>query len=509
MASSQDTITDKRGGICFRVDDNQPIQKWTDYAEIFNRHGYKFCAALCPGRMIGNDEYMELVRQLQAQGHEILDHTPIHSVDKLPLLQGADPNAWRKKPGVDHVDEKLIYLTYEKIDTEGLSSGRADISGNRMAGRSPGDLDGFSRSNIFAVYLPDTGGTYRFKQEGEGDNAVLKLHSFWEEDTIDLGELRDVVYYKLGKPDVYMTLDARKLLAEMSLELFEEFGFQRPVTWIQPGSGGCSDFYCDALKECFGDLYGYVSAATYPDRALKCYNEYDPAGDKRFGMQWGNFNEEAMDLKWNQKRIADGIAKHHVLIGHCHFWERLMPDGWDGFLKQIDQTLSWCRQTGIPVKTYAEWAQALYHTKQDPSVDVFPGLEVDRDGDGVPDGYDVSSEKLDRSDGAPGGLCLTADSTGAICRVKGLAGLEKGANTFAICTRGSAGGSIEVTFDFSGTGTVEKLTFPAASPGWTEHEGTVTVPTSASLADISIDCTGIGDGALKISGMSLKQPTSA
>ena len=51
---------DKRGGICFRVDDNQPIQKWTDYAAIFNKYGYKFCAALCPGRMVGNDEYPAL-----------------------------------------------------------------------------------------------------------------------------------------------------------------------------------------------------------------------------------------------------------------------------------------------------------------------------------------------------------------------------------------------------------------------------------------------------------------
>ena len=39
--------TDKRGGICFRVDDNKPARQWIEFADLFNRHGLKFCAALC------------------------------------------------------------------------------------------------------------------------------------------------------------------------------------------------------------------------------------------------------------------------------------------------------------------------------------------------------------------------------------------------------------------------------------------------------------------------------
>ena len=71
-----DTITDKRGGVCFRVDDNQLIQKWTDFADAFNRHGFRFCAALNFGRMAGNEDYVRLVKNLEAQGHEIMGHTP-------------------------------------------------------------------------------------------------------------------------------------------------------------------------------------------------------------------------------------------------------------------------------------------------------------------------------------------------------------------------------------------------------------------------------------------------
>ena len=71
--------TDKRGGICFRVDDNKPIRQWVEFARVFDRHGFKFCAALCPGRMAGDEDYVRLVRSLQDRGHEIMDHTPLHS----------------------------------------------------------------------------------------------------------------------------------------------------------------------------------------------------------------------------------------------------------------------------------------------------------------------------------------------------------------------------------------------------------------------------------------------
>ena len=65
-----------------------------------------------------------------------------------------------------------------------------------------------------------------------------------------------------------MTLEARKRLTEAMRTMGDQFGLRRPVTWIQPGSGGCSDLYREAARECFGDRYGYVSAATYPNRAL-------------------------------------------------------------------------------------------------------------------------------------------------------------------------------------------------------------------------------------------------
>ncbi len=497
------TITDKHGGICFRVDDNRPADQWTAFAEIFDRYGYKFCAALCPGKMIGNGDYLELVRKLQSGGHEILDHTPIHSVDKLPLRPDDDPEAWRRLPGVDHVDNELIYLTYEPIESGPYPSGSADISGKTVTARQSGDLADMGPPRYFALWLPDLGTVCRFDEKAENDGTTLELRSFWGEDNVDFGENRDVTYHKLQKEEVRITLDARKRLTETSLELFEAWGLERPVTWIQPGSGGCSNFDREAIRTCFGDLYGYAAAAIYPGRSQKCYNEHDPHLDKCFGMQWGNFNDEAKDLDWNKKRIADGIAKHHVLIGHSHFSERVMPDGWDGYLKRVDAILAWCSQNDIPVRTYAEWAETLYRTPQDPAVNILPPLDVDLDGDDIPDGYDAIEGRIDTDGGPPeGGAFLTVDRDGLIARIERLGGLEKGDNAFTVWTRGDEGG-LEVTFDFFELEKTTRFSVPADESGWSRHIERISVPAEASLANVTLTVSGVGAGGLAVGGMSL------
>ena len=183
--------TDKRGGICFRVDDNKPIRQWVEFAEVFDRYGFKFCAALCPGRMAGDEDYTRLVRSLQVRGHEIMDHTPLHSVDKLPLPHDADADAWRAMPGVDHVDATRVYLTCAPIDAASLAEYHADISGNLMKSRTPQVLNDTNQTRFIAVYLPDTGSVFRFRQIECSGDVTLALRSFWDEDNVDLGEHRD------------------------------------------------------------------------------------------------------------------------------------------------------------------------------------------------------------------------------------------------------------------------------------------------------------------------------
>lgn len=40
---SNSTNLTKRGGICFRIDDDQDISKYLEYAALFNKYNQKFC----------------------------------------------------------------------------------------------------------------------------------------------------------------------------------------------------------------------------------------------------------------------------------------------------------------------------------------------------------------------------------------------------------------------------------------------------------------------------------
>jgi hypothetical protein len=197
------------------------------------------------------------------------------------------------------------------------------------------------------------------------------------------------------------------------------------------------------------------------------------------------------------------------MIGHSHFWEHVMPDGWDGYLRRVDGILSWCNQNRIPVRTYSEWAEILYHTEQDPGINSFPDLNVDLDEDGIPDGFLLQEAQVDRTDGVldSGGVSLAIRESSTICRVEKLAGLEEGACEFTVWTKGGPGGQVEVTFSYPETGVDESLRFPAATSDWSEHRAAITVPNAASQADVSINGVSPGDQAVKVSGMSLRKPT--
>ena len=75
---SSANLISKRGGLCFRTDDNQPIAKYLEYAALFNNYNQKFSFALNLGRPEITSDYLNGIRQMQASGHEMMDHTPQH-----------------------------------------------------------------------------------------------------------------------------------------------------------------------------------------------------------------------------------------------------------------------------------------------------------------------------------------------------------------------------------------------------------------------------------------------
>ena len=124
---------------------------------------------------------------------------------------------------------------------------------------------------------------------------------------MDLKGPREVSYKLLDQADVHMVPEAQIRQTEQVRKICQAHGIEPPTTWIQPG-GMEPTLWRRHAAAVFGKRFGNTAAATYPDRAKKCFGEYDPLGDKRFGMQWGDFKEDDRDLAWNKRRIADGVA---------------------------------------------------------------------------------------------------------------------------------------------------------------------------------------------------------
>ena len=95
----------KKGGICFRIDDNHSMEKYNEYASIFNKYNKNFCFALNLGRKeFDSPDYVNGVKNLQAHGHELLDHTPEHRTNYFITKFNTD--SYVSLPGVDHINDK-------------------------------------------------------------------------------------------------------------------------------------------------------------------------------------------------------------------------------------------------------------------------------------------------------------------------------------------------------------------------------------------------------------------
>ncbi len=317
-----------------------------------------------------------------------------------------------------------------------------------------------------------------------------------------------------------MTIDALNVLANETQKLAESFGIEKPVSWIQPGISTNYFFpylYMEEIKQSYGANYNYIAAAVYPytfEKTYKVFNEYDPHKDKKFGMQWGDFNADTESLQENKTVIADNIAKHKVLIGSSHFSNLL--GGWDAYLERVDSLLAWCVRNDIPVRTYKEWSDILYNQIPNPKENVFPVLYKDLDENGTPDGYETIDGTWNSNDGIDSSknYCYSIKAKGTFFEIKDLGGIEKGKNYFEIWTKGENGDSVEVTFKVKKQ--EFKYKFPANTSEWTRYtlnqsannNYILNISEKASMIDIAIICSDYSSGNVKISGMQLYKKES-
>ncbi len=370
----------KQGGICFRIDDNSLINQYRDYINIFEKYNQKFTFAMNLGLDEFSDPaYVDSIRVFQDLGHELLDHTPNHRTNYFTTQ--FDTNYYKNHAGVDHIIDTKICLKHEIPDS--LFSEMSDTATVR-------NDTVFFTSKIYNeitknyynryIYFPSLSQLVLVKNY---HNNTAVFTDKWD-DSLNLGVHNGIKFHIFQTHRINLTPEALELLADETVKLSELYNLESPTVWIHPG-GIFPNLHANKIKGPF-ETVGYSSAATYPQPAEKVYNEYNPNNDRQFAMQWGDFVEDRDSFDKLKGVIADGIAKHRVLIGHGH-WYSEGVEKWNNYIAKNDSLLEWATNNSIPIKTYSEWTDLLYNKTPNPYENIMPPLNVDIDSNNIPDGY--------------------------------------------------------------------------------------------------------------------------
>ena len=508
----------KKGGVCFRFDDNAPIADYMRAARLFAKYNANFCMSL-NFSMFSSQQYIDSIRVLQDMGNEIMDHTPNHRtnffITQFPINDYLRPETTIPIDGIDHIQNNKICLEFETIDTSNaVKSGVCDIFQNELI--SSNNFTELAESEIF-VYIPILNRIVLI--DSVSFNKIFFL-DIWN-DKLILPTTWQTKYFIFDQNDIQISENALKLLANETTKLANLFNINPPNVWIQPG-GKFPQFTKTKLGNILGNELNYVAGAA-ENKGRQIYNELDPNKNEKFEMQWGDFFDDTWTVEKCKNIIADRTAKHYMQISHAHFYA---IDSIEHYFSKLDSLLSWLTENNIPIKTYSQWAKYLYEETPDPYVNIFPSLSTDLDKNisdldtnGVPDGYtqrywsgqgnlinDTTITSADK-------FAYSISTNSRICRVENLAGIEKGKNDFKIYTKGNPGDSIEVVFSFGEYSKTNDAVFkfPADSKDWVEYSieqssngnTSLIIPENVNFITIDIFCSNYVSGEVRITGMYL------
>ena len=474
----------KEGGLCFRFDDNKTVRQWTRLAEVFNRYGIPFSAAFNTQGITGKPEYKTLLKNLEAAGHELLDHTPDHRVYAIQARSGEELARYRKEPGVHHADEKTrwVYLNYiPDLEHPGNRPFCATVRGNELTDVSTEDLRFLHRAAM--VYVPQAGEVFGVMPDKT--TGVLKLVSFWGEDNVNLPEMKNMELLRMGRYAVSPTDDGLRFLARESAANFRKMGLKAPTGWAQPG-GWDPPVGTGELARIYGGEFGYIAADSQTGAWpwWCCFDDPEPFS-RRFQMVANGETLEKDSVARMKTLIADLTAKHRVMIMLSHMAVYRIPGGFRNFLKRHDELLKWIHEKKIPVRTVSGWSRVLYGERERaPQVNIMPSLTRDLDENGRPDGY-----VLNNGTTAKNGVLLFPGRDGRVFTVSGLAGLEKEENRFRFSCKAVPGTKLVFQFRTSHHGQgrhslEQSLEFPVTKNGWQTYSGIVRIPRRAVVMDV-------------------------
>ena len=483
------------------------MSKYYSFDSLFSQYGFRFCTAICLESATWTPGYIEGLKPLWAKGHEFLDHAPNHSTCLILLTNTGDTIIYYGNPLVDHINDNRVCFKWESVDTTHTQGeGLINIYDNLVISNVPGEFDDFySPEYIPMLFIPLTNQIFTWinlKNENPLDPDSLTLRSLWGE-SVNLGTHFNIPFHKLGSFDVIMPQEALVLLSERILTLCTAYNIERPWTWIQP-FGNFPLLTKQQVAQSMGAQLGYTGGATYRNEAYKTYNEYNPLNNKQFGMMFWDFSTTHLTAKENKKWIADGIAKHMLLISQNHF----MPNTptWQAYLQRTDSLLSWIDSHDIPVLTQREWTGMLYDSATNPSINIFPLLQTDLNEDQIPDGYELSDGTMIYDDGVPqsDNRSIQLTEQGTFLKIRELGGLSKSKNTFSFYAKGVPGTVLWLRTYYPETGISDIIPLSIDSPGWIAKTTNIIIPENVSVITIDLECKTYVSGEVRISGMELR-----
>ncbi len=504
----------KRGGIGFRIDENPPISKVHSYDSLFSKYGQKYSFAVTSYILPLVPQYVDTLKALSLRGIELMDNTPTHATQFFNVLNYQDANLYSNKPGVDHINGQKVCLKYSACDTtHPHGEGYINIFGNKVISYEPGEFhDLLSPSAYFAIYLGHPVDSlclfYNVQSVNTSDPDTLYLRTIWDE-TKNFSDRWHFLYHKIQNNNVVMHDSAVKILGKRSLDIFDSLHLPRPYTWIHP-DGPYPWINPLKLQASLGVKLGFQQSTSFINPSLFCYNEFDPGKNKQFAINSEALSMESSSFKSNSHIIAEAIAKHYVLFDFARLTNSY--GGWNAYLHRMDSLLVWCSSNNIPIRTYSQWKVLLYDSIAQKVVNIFPKLDVDIDHNGWPDGFDFDTlniqGRFDASDGPPsgGGKSFKIEGGGTICKVTGLAGLEKRSNKLTVYTRclRNHQSNIQVEVSFPGFSQTQTFEIKSDSTAWMPYTKTVDVPDSANTANFTLTHDTVYHDTVKISGFDFR-----
>ena len=478
------------GCVSFRSDDNRSVELWSEYTALFDKYGFHSCGSFNFASL--STEHVKFLKEFQTKGHEVMDHTPSHMVQYIDFRNKEEAAPFVSHPAVNHVfdvsGKQRVCLNYKSPD---LSKGKK-FQHQVKEGKIESDLP--TKASTFFIYLPEKSALYAAEKSKDG---TVTLKTFWGE-KLDLSGTFEALGYEQGSVFVTVTDEALDLHAKVTRSFAEKYGITPPVSWIQPGGGIICWVQGPDFKKVFAEKYGYKAAHAYLPAGWKpkIFNEYDPDGLMKYGINWGDFMDDnlSLDIEKVKKTIADGVALHRMMVGHCHF-----PGDSKTYFARIDILLKWLKEENIPVVTMKEGAGLFYGDKSErfaKKFNIIPPLSADRNHDGIPDGY-ASTKGLNADEALPdGSKGSVSTKDGQLFAINGLGALPRGKHKIEFYAKGDAASELSLSWKtLSSSNSLVKLD----SAKWKLYSVEVEIPEKAVSADLSLSVKGAASaGAFKL-----------